>query len=659
MPTSIRPGDVLAGRYRLDDLLSESRGARFWRAFDQVLARPVAVHVIPAQDDRAATLLDAARRSVVVKDRRFLRVLDADETDDICFVVNEWGQGRSLDILLAGDGPLDPAQAAWIVRETAAALAVAHDADVTHSRLVPENVLLDHQGAVRVIGLAVDAALNGLPVATKETDVEDLVGCLYAAMTGRWAGPSVSVVPAAHRENGRVLRPRRVRGGIPRPLDELCAEVLCPPQSGAHARAAFDLTTARGVADFLRSVAGQQTDLSGLAPAVGPQRETRPAAAADSSYGGPMRPLTQTQAVAGGASATEPIVAADPGLDRDPREAPDEVVTEVAAVPVVDDTLTEPGRPMPIAEQPTQAGMPVFEDDGEVGWIARRSVPPAPPEPPEAPVAKPLFAPEPPPGTPARRPRVPSTEGTGTWTNTGTGASAATGTGTGTGSREFWPWDTTGSATGSGAFTVEEEADAVPGRRWFRLAVLVAVAALVLLIAMVLLNLSRGRTPLGSDPAPSSSSPAATSASPLSGLTVSDLDPQGSPPEENPELAPLAVDGDKATTWHTETYRQQLGPAGLKTGVGLVVDIGTNRRVAAVDVTFVGQPTGFSVYLTDQQPTGIAALTPVAQERATATSASVTLPDDAAGRYVVIWLTELPAVRGGFRGEIAEVVVRG
>ncbi|MCB0906603.1 MAG: hypothetical protein KDB63_05735, partial [Nocardioidaceae bacterium] len=540
MPTSIRPGDVLAGRYRLDDLLSESRGARFWRAFDQVLARPVAVHVIPAQDDRAAALLDAARRSVVVKDRRFLRVLDADENDDICFVVNEWGQGRSLDILLAGDGPLDPTQAAWIVRETAAALAVAHDADVTHSRLVPENVLLDHHGAVRVIGLAVDAALNGLPVLDKETDVEDLVGCLYAAMTGRWAGPSASAVPPAYRENGQLLRPRRVRGGIPRPLDELCAEVLCAPQGGAHARAAYDLATARGVADYLRTVAGQQTDLSGLAPSVGPRREpwaAPPSAAPEPSTAAPGARPVETPPVATAAPS-----GTGPGAEEDHAPPADNAPTEVR-IAADGDGPTEPDRPAPIGEQPTQAGMPVFEDDGEVGWISRRSVPPAPPEPPAAPLAKPLFAPEPPPGTPARRARVPSAGGTGTWTNTGTsagtnsGPGATTATGTGTGSREFWPWDTTGSATGSGAFAVEEDETTIPGRRWFRLAILVAVAALVLLMAMVLLNLSRGRTPLGTEPAKRSPAAAAGSASPLAGLSARDLDPQGSPPEENPDLA--------------------------------------------------------------------------------------------------------------------------
>ena len=46
MPSSIRPGDVLAGRYRLVDLLAESRGGRFWRAHDRVLERHVALHCL-------------------------------------------------------------------------------------------------------------------------------------------------------------------------------------------------------------------------------------------------------------------------------------------------------------------------------------------------------------------------------------------------------------------------------------------------------------------------------------------------------------------------------------------------------------------------------------------------------------------------------------
>jgi hypothetical protein len=38
---------------------------------------------------------------------------------------------------------------------------------------------------------------------------------------------------------------------------------------------------------------------------------------------------------------------------------------------------------------------------------------------------------------------------------------------------------------------------------------------------------------------------------------------------------------------------------------------------------------------------------------------SVTLDEPVAGRYVVVWLTSLPQVDGGFRGEVAEVSVLG
>ena len=124
-PSSISPGTVLDGRYRLDDLLSEHAGARFWRATDTVLARSVAVHALESSDPRAPGVLEAARRSARVTDPHFLRVLDCDDVDGLTWVINEWGEGASLDILLQ-QGPLPPARAAWLAHEVAALLVAAH-----------------------------------------------------------------------------------------------------------------------------------------------------------------------------------------------------------------------------------------------------------------------------------------------------------------------------------------------------------------------------------------------------------------------------------------------------------------------------------------------------------------------------------------------------
>jgi hypothetical protein len=184
----------------------------------------------------------------------------------------------------------------------------------------------------------------------------------------------------------------------------------------------------------------------------------------------------------------------------------------------------------------------------------------------------------------------------------------------------------------------------------------------MLLIAVVVAyNLGRGKTPLGTEPDRDPTSSTTQSTEPtiaeVTGLVATDLDPQGTDGGESPEDAPLAVDRDPQTAWRTSSYKQQFGPGGLKTGVGLVIDLGARREVSGVDVSFVGSPTGVSLYLTDTAPTEVAGLEPVATETAEDESLSLDFDEPVAGRYLVVWLTSLPAEGGGFRGEVAEVRV--
>jgi hypothetical protein len=196
----------------------------------------------------------------------------------------------------------------------------------------------------------------------------------------------------------------------------------------------------------------------------------------------------------------------------------------------------------------------------------------------------------------------------------------------------------------------------VPGKRMLRLAAALAVSALLLVAIVFAFNLGRGRTPLGGEPEPD---PQATpSAQPIRGVAATDFDPEGSPPEENADLAPAAVDGDPDTAWPTERYDQDLGPGGLKNGVGLLLDLGEQREVRGMAVRLVGQPTAIRVYVAARRPASVDQLTPAgswtARERL-----QVDFEEPAEGRWVVLWLTSLPPVDGGFRAEVAQVVVRG
>jgi hypothetical protein len=188
----------------------------------------------------------------------------------------------------------------------------------------------------------------------------------------------------------------------------------------------------------------------------------------------------------------------------------------------------------------------------------------------------------------------------------------------------------------------------------------------LVLAVLIAFNLGRGKSPLGGTPSstgtsassPGDSGSASATPAPVQGVVADDFDPQGSPPEENPDTVANVVDGNPATTWQTMRYDQNLGPGGLKTGVGVVLALGATTEVTGVDLTMVGAPTSVSIYVTDQAPTGVRDLQPAAKAEV-GRDGSITLGRPTSGQYVVVWLTSLPAIAGGYRGEIAEATVLG
>jgi serine/threonine protein kinase len=584
-----RPGDVLAGRYRLADLLSESDHGRFWLAHDSILGRPVAVQVLDAADSRADALMEAARVSASLADPRLLRVLDAETREGICFVVNEWGRGTSLDITLARSGPLSPRHSAWIASEVAATLAKAHDLGHAHGRLIPDNVLIDEAGGVRIVGFAVQAALYDHATPSAEDDDAQLASILAACLTATWSGDGESSLPRTPTRAGRPMRPRQVRAGVPKVLDDLCAAAFDRRAHGRHGGRVLD---ARHLHDALLAYLGDPSDVAGLPPE----------SAAETS--GSMVITT---------SLTLPVTHDD---DLGSTSDLSDDLESTASTASTDPT-----------DMPTQAGLPSFDDDS---WHRPRTEPVPPPPPLETPAPKPLFADEP------RMPRASDHPVTGSPEPTVVSAGARHG--------RAWTSATT-----------------APRRRRSRLLpVGIAVVALILVAAAVLVVRDLPGQHGGSAAPSAGSSPQAQAAAPIKNITATDFDPQGDPPSENPEDAPRAVDGNPATYWLTKTYHAQLGPQppALKSGVGLLLDLHGTYAVHTVSLTLDGSPTAVSLYLTDAKPTGVSGLHPAATTTVGADPGHVDL-GGAKGRYLVVWLTSLPQVQGGYRGEVAEVGVRG
>ncbi|MCW2784638.1 MAG: serine/threonine protein kinase [Marmoricola sp.] len=617
-PISMTPGTVLGGRYRLEDLLSEQDGARFWRATDTVLERSVAVHAVASTDPRAAAVLDAAQRSAGVSEPHFLRVLDCDDVDGITWVINEWGDGVSLDVMLAR-GTLPPMRAAWLTREVAEAIAAAHAQGVHHGRLNPEAVLVTASGSVRIIGFVVNAAFERSaaavspygPIGAREADVVDLAGILYAALTGRWPGIAPSSVPPAPRDGNRPLRPRQVRAGVPRTLDAICDRVL-HKEASAHS---MPIETAYEVAAALSDFVG---DPAAVAPADLPSMHADPEPPPEPDIDSYLLDPDPTPETAP-APNSEPAPAAVVDPDATMASAPP---YEAVGIEFLEPEVWAPAAPPPPFEQPTDR--PLFAE-------TERRVPA------DAPVAPPVA--EPPPRPLATPPPSPAPD--------------------------QWPFE-------------DREPDLEPdydgGRRWLRIALVVAVAIAVVVAMFYAFNAGRGNDSPSGSPAPGSStspSPSDTSSTPpattptgtpITIVGAADFDPEGNPPRENPDEVSRAYDGNPATGWHTLTYRGSPSLGGIKSGVGLIVDLGSDQPVSSVQLALGRTPTDLQVWATapgvTDAPTELADTHLLKTVTGAGTSAVVPFAPAVRTRFLVIWLTKLPAFAKGYRGEIDEITVR-
>ena len=225
-------GDKIGGRYRLEECTTQSETFSSWRAVDEKLRRAVGVHLMAAGHRRAKAVLTAARSAALLGDPRFVQVLDAVQEGDLVYVVREWLPGASDLAHLLADGPMEPHDAYQMVRQVTDAVAAAHRRGQAHLRLTPRCVLRTDSGQYRINGIAVDAALRGLPADDAElADTRAIGALLFAALTHRWPYPEDRYDLRGMPKDLGCVPPDQVRAGVHKGLSELAARTLCtnPP----------------------------------------------------------------------------------------------------------------------------------------------------------------------------------------------------------------------------------------------------------------------------------------------------------------------------------------------------------------------------------------------------------------------------------------------
>jgi hypothetical protein len=595
-------GDVLGGRYGLRRRLDALFGAQRWLAQDDTLARPVEVCVLPADHARGEAVVDAARQASGVADPRLVRVLDVGTEDGRTYVVTEWVDGDTVTELVR-HGPLPADQARTLVGETALALEQARRRGLHHLLLSSDNVLRLDDGGIKVAGLAVDAALAGLevehPDEASRQDTFGLVAVCYATLTGYWPTSSPYHHPFDLADSALPAAPDVA--GAPVAPAQIVSGV--PADLDTLCRQAF---AGRGAPDTPGDLAGQ------IAP-WGERRHLERAAGAFPHTLPPMRHDAEAEpATAPGARRPGPT----------PRAAP---------------------------APPTPAPPPATTIVPATGEHDAPDVPP------------PLRASSAPPATPPTPPAASAEPRTSALPTLGSADVAA-------------------AADWGELFDEPREAPAPllpptplerpPGTQTRTVLILVGIFV-IMMLALAKCGLSglgdnafvdRSRpsssptpsaSPTATQSEPSTTAPTTPAGEPLRIAAVSSFDPEGDGEEKEP-LTAKAVDGDRGTAWTSDAYKSATF-SGLKKGVGLRLDLGS--EVAVHEVTVTVPTAGTDLELRTATGDSLRGSDVVAKADGVDGTVTLTPASPVTTRYLVLWFTKAVEDADGYRVAVSEVSV--
>ena len=169
----IRPEDelgthvaqVLSANYELESEVGRGGMGIVYCARDRRLKREIAIKVLPPElsfrADIRQRFLREAETAAQLNHQNIVPIYTVEEKDNLVYFVMAYIKGDNLGQRLQQHGPMPPVEVRRILREVAEALAYAHNRNVIHRDIKPDNIIIDDEtGRAMVTDFGIARALT-------------------------------------------------------------------------------------------------------------------------------------------------------------------------------------------------------------------------------------------------------------------------------------------------------------------------------------------------------------------------------------------------------------------------------------------------------------------------------------------------------------------
>ncbi len=296
---AVHVGELIVGRYELEELVGEGGMSSVYRAHDTVLERRVAIKVLHEHFSRDPEYVERFRREARAIARlahpNVVTVIDRGEWEGRQFIVFEHVAGENLKAVIVREGPLPVDRALDLAAQIARALSFAHGLGIVHRDVKPHNVLLDGSGTAKVTDFGIARALDSDEALTatgtvlgtgqylspeqangergdERSDQYSLGVVTYELLTGRvpYSGDNLMAVAMRHVRDP-VPSVRALRPDVPERVDALIARAMAKrPEDRFGSMDTLAAALESCSAEVEANVGAKRDQATGVIPPPGP-----------------------------------------------------------------------------------------------------------------------------------------------------------------------------------------------------------------------------------------------------------------------------------------------------------------------------------------------------------------------------------------------------